>query len=109
MNGIVGLLARAMALSPDSLHAGKQPQKIAHSHVQDPRVPPALIEVGQHMLEGQLHELKTNGQDPQQRVITDDERFAPPAQSVRHHKLIKQCAFDDLPIDALVCRSEECY
>ena len=49
--------------------------EVADSNVQDPAVPPALIEVGQHVLECQLHELKPNGQHPQQRIIPDDQRL----------------------------------
>ena len=38
--------------------------EVADCNIEDPAVPPALIEVGQHVLECQLHELKSNGQHP---------------------------------------------
>ena len=47
--------------------------EIADSHIKDPAVPPALIEVGQHVLERQLHELKPDGQHPQQRMVPNDQ------------------------------------
>lgn len=62
---------------------------------------PALIEVGQHVMEGHLHELKSNAEGPQHGVVADDERLAPPAQRMRHDKLIKDGVVDDLPVDAL--------
>ena len=49
--------------------------EVAHGDVQDPAVPPALVEVGQHVLEGQLHQLKADGQHPEQRVVPDDQRL----------------------------------
>lgn len=48
---------------------------VADSHIQDPAVPPALVEVGQHVLEGQLHQFKADGQHPQHSIVPNNERL----------------------------------
>lgn len=52
-------------------------------------------------MEGHLHELKADAEGPEHGVVADDERLPPPAQRVRHDKLIKDSVIDDLPMDAL--------
>lgn len=49
---------------PGTLHKLTLTYEVADSHIEDPAIPPALIKIGQHVLEGQLHKLKSNGQDP---------------------------------------------
>lgn len=51
-------------------------------------VPPALLEVGEEMLEGHLPELEEDGEGPAQRGITDEDGLAPPANEVSPDELI---------------------
>ena len=39
---------------------------------------PALVEIGQHMGEGELHELEAKGKNPKQPVVAQDDGLAPP-------------------------------
>ena len=67
--------------------------EVADSHIKDPAVPPALIEVWQHVLKGQLHELKTYGQDPEQSMVPNDQclhRSSLSALAVGHDCLLYQ-------------------
>lgn len=59
--------------TPGGTARGRLTYEVADSNIKDPAVPPALIEVGQHVLESQLHELKPNGEHPQQRIVSDDQ------------------------------------
>lgn len=81
-------------------HAEEKAPKIADGDIQDPRVPPALVEVEEPVLERELHELEADGAHPQHPVVAHDDGLANPAERVGDYELIKQRLLQDLPVDA---------
>ena len=59
-------------------HADSHAAKIAYQHIQDPVIPPALVEIGHAVLEGVLYKLPQDAQDPQQCPIPHDKCFRHP-------------------------------
>lgn len=60
-------------------HPGLHPQQVAHRHVEHPRIPPALVEVGQRVRERELAELEADAEGPQQPAVAHEHGLCPPA------------------------------
>jgi hypothetical protein len=90
-----------IVLAPKVLHghhAHHQAPPVADSNIQEPRVPPAFIEVEQPMLEGLLHELKSNRACPQNPVIPQHNSFPNPPQRVCNHEFIPEGVVEHLGV-----------
>ncbi len=69
-------------------HATEDSQAIAQKDIENEAVPPALLEVGENVREGNLSDLPVDGKGPQDEVMAQQHGFDHPTEKVAKCKNI---------------------
>ena len=79
-------------------HSDAHSREIASEDVHDHLVPPALLEVGEDVLRGDLQALEPDRNEPQNAPVAEDERFPDPAQEVGKNEDVSEDVLDVLEV-----------
>jgi hypothetical protein len=63
---------------------------VTHQHIKQNVVPPALVEVGQPVLERQLHKLEADAHRPGDARVSEQHGLAPPAEEVAENEDVER-------------------